>query len=90
MKDINCICCGNPIKPLDIFKGQADSLKSHLWDDAMVTEIVAGYGSGFDCDKFIIGICDTCIEKKLKSGTLTFLRNLDYPEEENIIHPCCE
>jgi hypothetical protein len=60
-----CICCDKKIKahhPEHIRQPESGS-----YHDGIVDKIAAGYGSKFDTEIFIIGICDDCMEK-LKDG----------------------
>lgn len=69
MKDkrqsLKCVACGKDI--------------SYLWpassdienpDDAVSGVLRGGYGSCHDLTKFLIVICDSCIDKGLKGGTV--------------------
>ena len=69
----NCIVCGKEIKKVnndDINLDEDDSTK--WWFGGAVDKIVTGYGSNFDGDIYSFGICDDCIEKKSKDGTIKF------------------
>lgn len=46
--------------------------------------VTAGYGSNHDGDKFIIAICDDCIQSNLDDGTLLLFKSGSYvtPEED--------
>ena len=46
--------------------------------------VTAGYGRNHDGDKFIIAICDDCIQSNLDDGTLLLFKSGSYitPEED--------
>ena len=46
--------------------------------------VTSGYGSNHDGDKFIIAICDDCIQSNLDDGTLLLFKSGSYvtPEED--------
>lgn len=71
---MKCICCSKPIYKLmedeDLSKS---SPESSMWNDCVVEKIHAGYGSGYDGSVFLIGICDECIEKKIKDQSIVYL-----------------
>lgn len=89
--NLKCICCGTNVQLLDL-GCESDSPPEHgMWEDGMVDKVTAGYGSKFDCDRFLIAMCDSCIEEKVKDDTLVFLYNLDYPDEtKGARHGCCD
>lgn len=62
---INCICCGRSIEAID-------AGKMHLWENGVVKELSAGYGSKNDGDLFYIGICDDCIDVNYQNGRLIY------------------
>jgi hypothetical protein len=58
---IKCFGCGGALKQAyPEFKNPPEEAS---WHDAGVHLFVVGYGSRYDTDKFVIGICDNCIEK---------------------------
>ncbi len=63
----NCICCNKEIKPLypELSNGERG-----MYYHGIVDSIYAGYGSRFDENKYLIAICDDCVEEKVKSGHL--------------------
>ena len=63
---INCICCGISIESLEVGEGMI------LWNNGVVEEMSAGYGSINDGDLFSIGICDDCIDSNYKNGRLIY------------------
>ena len=44
--------------------------------------VTAGYGSNHDGDKFIIAICDDCIQSNLDDGTLLLFKSGSYVTPE--------
>ena len=87
----------NPIiQAGSIAKGAVENLKNEFSDaskqyidnemiDGGIIQIVtAGYGSNHDGDKFIIAICDDCIQSNLDDGTLLLFKSGSYvtPEED--------
>jgi hypothetical protein len=64
----NCMCCGFAVKKLD-------PTVDGMWDGGIVQEISAGYGSSLDGDKFIIALCDKCVDREAKIGFLKFNGN---------------
>ena len=67
---IKCICCGFEIKP--IMSEFNDDLKPEqgMWDGGTVEKIYMPYGSSLDGDIYYIGLCDSCIGKKVKEGII--------------------
>ena len=68
MRIIKCLICGKILEILHQIS--TDSLFENCWGDGFVAEVQAGYGSRFDCDTFILGLCDTCIQEKIDQGLL--------------------
>jgi len=58
--DLKCMVCKKELKPLE--EGEYEPEKD-MWDDAGVHTFVPGYGSKHDSTRFIVGICDDCIDK---------------------------
>jgi len=78
---INCICCGKKIELLDKVQGLTDEqifdssdwqANNQMWNNGVVQQISAGYGSSLDGDYFYIGICDPCIEEGYRNGRLRY------------------
>lgn len=72
-KSIKCICCNQKIKLLEKLHDK-ENLEQNMWNDGCVDTIMPGYGSRYDMTLFYIGICDDCIEKKLKEKVLVIKR----------------
>lgn len=65
---MKCIICGKIISTLYVDDNWLP--EEAMWNSAVVGKIIAGYGSKYDTDTFFIGICDNCIDQKLKDGSL--------------------
>lgn len=68
--NIKCVCCGKLLKRLH--KDAIHAPEIDMWNNAGVHTFVPGYGSRYDMTEMIIGICDDCIEQKIKEGLLIF------------------
>lgn len=68
--EVKCIVCSKKIKrlhsELEPTPPEVDS-----WDGAGVHDFYVGYGSSHDTKRFIVAICDSCIDSKLADGSLT-------------------
>ena len=71
----NCIVCDTKIKALEANILDNNKPYNRMWDDGIVDIISAGYGSRKDGDIYIIGICDNCVEQKLKNNKITFYKD---------------
>jgi hypothetical protein len=88
---MKCICCEKKIELLHkqeqeseedlIFSKKAEN---SMWNGAIVGTIDAGYGSIFDGDQFVIGICDECIKTKSSQTTLVYVGNYMFLDDEEI------
>jgi hypothetical protein len=63
--------------------GTLRTIDSQMIDSGVINIIDAPYGSVYDSCKFIIAICDSCIEQKLQSGTLLYFSS--YPHNEELV-----
>lgn len=63
MKSRFCIKCNKEIKPY--LPDENDKPEYGMWEDGIVEIINGGYGSNFDGNKYLIAICDDCIESNL-------------------------
>ena len=64
---MKCIVCGKELvqlEPTDIEPAKG------MWDGAGVDDFLVGYGSHHDMEMFTIGICDDCIDLKIKEGVI--------------------
>ena len=60
-----CICCSKELKPMF----EDDRLpEDGCWLDAVVAKVTVGYGSQFDGNDYVIGVCDECLNSKVKDG----------------------
>lgn len=66
--EIKCICCEKTLELL--YPEMEHDVSSGMYNGGMVNDNAVGYGSVFDGDIFVIGVCDKCIEKKSKSGVI--------------------
>ncbi len=66
---MKCLVCEKVLEALEAFSDGAPA--QNCWDSGLVEWIQAGYGSCFDTDKFLIGLCDTCIQEKLDQNLIT-------------------
>jgi hypothetical protein len=78
-----CLCCDEDIAPNE----------NTAWEnDAFTFQSQGGYGSRFDMQLLNLVICDHCIEKGLKSGTIVDVGGVPLhfdgpiPERQTIIH----
>jgi len=72
IKKLFCFGCGKDVYPES---GSGDyvpgpKIKSCMCDNAIVEEIVAGYGSKHDMTGFAIAICDDCADFAIKQRRL--------------------
>lgn len=71
---MTCICCGKEIHMLDTNANPGNSNpESDMWNDGVVASISAGYGSLLDGNVYLIAICDKCLERKNKEGSVVYL-----------------
>jgi hypothetical protein len=59
---ICCIGCGKKIERYDDTLPEATDPATDMWDGGIVEWITAGYGSRLDTNRYLIGICDDCME----------------------------
>lgn len=50
-----------------------EKAENRMWDDGIVSNIAAGYGSKHDGSMYVISICDECIDKKQNDGIIAFV-----------------
>jgi hypothetical protein len=73
----------NEINKRDPFTGQNSTINNEMVSDGIIHIIEASYGSKCDGDRFIIAICDDCIQSNLEDGTLLFFSGgYDYKHEQ--------
>lgn len=54
--------------------------ENRMWNDGIVGNISAGYGSTLDGNCYVIAICDECITKKHLDGTIAYSGHYMSPE----------
>jgi hypothetical protein len=54
-------------------------------NNGIIQTIDAGYGSRHDTDKFVIAICDDCIDIELNNGNLLFWGNYFSPNNKKVL-----
>ena len=70
MKEFKCIVCDKSIKPLDLGDYDTEDFVQNMWDGGTVDKLYMPYGSRFDSNVYIFGLCDDCVEKKHKEGII--------------------
>jgi hypothetical protein len=63
-----------------------EKAENRMWNDGIVANISAGYGSTLDGNMYVIAICDECIKKKEKEGIIAYtgdymISDVDYNNE---------
>ena len=61
MQEVTCLTCDTIIKKYEEFPDSP--IHQAMIDDGNVNTFSCGFGSKFDMDTYIIGICDPCLEK---------------------------
>lgn len=68
--EFKCLICGKVLRQLE----EGGHLDSEQWQGLFhsgdVWEINCNFGSRFDTDKFLFGLCDDCISIKIDAGLL--------------------
>ncbi len=54
--------------------------ENRMWNDGIVGNISAGYGSILDGNMYAIAICDECTKKRHLDGTIAYVGNYMSPE----------
>lgn len=70
MQNFKCIICEKEIESLWFDSLSAENPEQGAWEGGVVEIFQMPYGSRFDTETFVIGICDDCIEKKYKEGII--------------------
>jgi len=68
---IKCIGCGQLIKPL---YATSEEPWRDSWSGAIVSKISAGFGSDYDMNEYLIGVCDKCVKHNVHLGRLIKVR----------------
>lgn len=65
--------------------GTIRTIDNQMVEGGIIQLIDAGYGSIHDGERFILGICDSCIKEKLETATLLHHGNyMNWPVEDDI------
>lgn len=69
---VRCVVCGKPIAASQHDEGGVGFYNADYlgFNDGVAGTISGGYGSRYDTWRFVIGICDSCVEDRLKSGKI--------------------
>lgn len=59
-------------------KSKKSTIDDEMIDGGIIQIITAGFGSNHDSDKFIIAICDDCIQSNYDDGTLLMFKSGSY------------
>lgn len=73
METFKCIRCGKTVKKLHEEISERHSRTpppSDMWDSAGVHEFIPGYGSKHDMTRYVVAICDYCIDDLVADGSL--------------------
>jgi hypothetical protein len=70
MEKIKCISCGKEL--IRVFHGNTRTIppEQDAWCEAVVHIVVGGYGSRHDMSELVVGICDDCVDRKVKEGKI--------------------
>lgn len=63
-------------------KIKVDRVQSQMWGGGTVTVVSVGYGSIYDGDVYVIGICDNCLKSGQENGSVIYKTNYMYRDEE--------
>lgn len=63
-----------------------EKAENRMWNDGIVANISAGYGSTLDGNMYVIAICDECTRKKHQEGIIAYtgdylISDIDYNNE---------
>lgn len=61
---LQCICCGEDVKKLYPDEDTPEARPNQMWEDGIVDNVSAGYGSSVDGNMYLIAVCDDCIKLK--------------------------
>lgn len=75
-----CIVCSKEIDRIHGFDN--DKIWEGCWNDGIVENISAGYGSKLDGDQFTIAICDRCILDKQKENVIFYTGNYMFVDSD--------
>ncbi len=60
---MRCLVCNREVIELEHFSD--DDPAANCWDGGIVEWVIAGYGSAYDCSRFLVCICDACVTERL-------------------------
>lgn len=60
------------------------TIDNEMIDGGIIQIVTAGFGSKHDSDKFIIAICDDCIQSNLDDATLLLFESSDYTNDAEV------
>ena len=78
MKKFKCIICEKDIESLWFDSIISENTEEGAWNGGVIEKLYMPYGSRFDEDIYIFGICDDCVEEKHKKGLIGRKINKDY------------
>jgi len=70
MEKFKCIICEKEIESIWFEGLDSENPEQGAWNNGVVEKIHMGYGSRFDENIYVFGICDDCIEEKHKKGLI--------------------
>ena len=70
MEKFHCICCEKEIECTWFDCLEVDNPEQGSWNGGVVEKLYMPYGSKFDTDTYVFGICDECVEEKYKKGLI--------------------
>ncbi len=92
---MNCLNCNKSVKIINslpkvgeteldvVFNKNANRCS---WDDGLVAYVNAGYGSRNDMDKYVLAICDECIDNLTADGKMYYIDNSMGVDEKYLEH----
>lgn len=63
LQQVTCLTCDTVIKRSEDYPCEDSPIHQSMIDGGNVNTFSCGFGSRFDMDTYIIGICDDCLEK---------------------------
>lgn len=61
LREMKCFVCGKSVRVLEQF---SDDPAKNCWDGGIVDWMTGGYGSIYDCSRFLVCLCDSCLMHK--------------------------
>ena len=75
LTSFSCIVCSKDMRALE----PTSKPESGMWNEGSVTKMTSNYGSDYDGDEYLIGVCDDCLETKIRQGMVKYLGNYMFP-----------